>query len=614
MTTGEARSLGSRRAWRAAWPWLAAAASGGLATLCLEPWNQDWLPWLALTPLLAAVWTTVDAHAATHAAATGRFARLWRTRAMRGFALGYVAGMVFFWCAFYWLRQVTGVGWFIMPFYMGLYFAVWGSFMATVAKPWAGQPALAPTGGISAARSVLRAPAPASTSALLRSRWNLWFAFLGAAAWVGLEWVRGWMFSGFGWNDLGVGLHRQVPFLQVAEWTGVGGVSFLAAFVNVIAVATVLRFALEVRSHRIRPHFDFTLTVAGLLLVFSYGIRAVRSSEQALARPGAATTLTVAAVQANIAQTDKWNPSMEGPIRDTYSRLSRRAMAARPRLLLWPEAATPYGMFDGRSDTFQYVTGVAKETGCNLLLGSLDYDFGKDGHAEADYNAAMMLATGAERFQVYRKIHLVPYGEYVPFRHSFPLFAWLLRDVVPGDFAFGREPGVFTTNEPFLRIAPLICFEDTIGELARQPVLRGAELLVNITNDGWFGTTAANRQQLAESVFRAVENRRPLVRCANTGVTAFIDRDGRVVKTLRMAGTGSVFGEGVLTGDVQVPTDGALTFYTRHGELFSEACAAAAGLMAFLRGWRFLRGRELRRRRERSAEQPASAETLETVP
>ena len=273
MTTETARNPGgSRFSWRAVWPWLAAASSGGLATLCLAPWNQEWLCWLALTPLLVAVWLTTDAPARLagegESRASGRLARVWRTRWMRGFALGYVAGLVFFWWAFYWLRQVTGIGWFILPFYMGLYFAVWGGFMATVAKPWTSKAPvpLESTTRVSAARSVFRTPEPATSSALLRSRWNLWFAFLGAAAWVGLEWVRGWMFSGFGWNNLGVGLNRDVPFLQIVEWTGVGGVSFVAAFVNVIAVATVLRFILEVRTHRVRPHFDFTLTIAGLLL------------------------------------------------------------------------------------------------------------------------------------------------------------------------------------------------------------------------------------------------------------------------------------------------------------------------------------------------------------
>ena len=498
------------------------------------------------------MWLTVDAFTRRRVlrqpdAGRGCGRDAWDARVRAGLR---AAGLVFFWCAFYWLRQVTGVGWFILPFYMGLYYAVWGWFMATVARnPGPRKPVATTTPGwrrrpgrCSAPRNRRRTPRCCARVGTCGSR----------------SWGRrcGWGWNGcaagcspgFGWNDLGVGLHAIVPFLQIVPWTGVGGVSFLAAFVNVIAVATVLRFALEVRSHRIRPHFDFTLTIASLLLVFSYGIRAVRTSERDAAQPGESLTLRVAAVQADIAQTDKWDPAMEKPIRQTYQQLSEAAMAARPQLLLWPEAATPYGMFDGRSDTYAWVTGLARRAGCNLLFGSLDYDFGTDGHAQADYNAAMMLATGSDRPQVYRKIHLVPYGEYVPYRHSFPLFAWIVGDQVPGDFARGTEPGVFETNGPSVRLGPLICFEDTIGSVARQPVLRGAQLLVNITNDGWFGTTAANQQQLAESVFRAVENRRPLVRCANTGVTAFIDRDGRITQTLRMPDTGSVFGRGRADG------------------------------------------------------------------
>lgn len=595
------------------WPLVAALTSGGLATLCFAPWDEEWLCWLALTPLLAALWSlegdVPEADVLPGQAARFRwFRRLAGKRWARGVALGYAAGLVFFWGAFYWLYQVTGIGWFILPFYMAMYFAAWGGFMATVGRPADGRAVVAAPVRFSAASSVFRTPEPASTSPLLRSRWNLWFAFLGAATWTGLEWVRGWMFSGFGWNDLGVALHGNVAFLQIVPWTGVGGLSFLAAFVNVIAVATVRRFTLEVRTHRIRPHFDFTLTITALLLVFTYGVHRVRTAGREAAQPGATIPLRVAAVQAGIPQNEKWNPALEEQIRAKYTRLSEAALATHPQLLLWPEAATTFGMFDGASDTKAFVDGIADAAGCNLLLGSLDYDFGPDGHAQADYNAAMLRATGEERYQIYRKMHLVPYGEYVPFRHSFPLFAWIVGKQVPGDFAFGTEPVVFLTRDPAVRLGPLICFEDTLGRVARQPVRLGAQVLVNLTNDGWFGTTAANQQQLAESVFRAVENRRPLVRCANTGVTAFIDANGRVTERLRDPVTGSVFAAGILSGVVQVPTNPTLTFYTLHGEVFSGACFAAAGLLAFLRLWRRLRGAELRRRKARPAKTREPAE------
>ena len=595
------------RWWRGTIPWLAAALSGGLLTLCLSPWDQQWLCWLALTPLLAVLWAEDD----RDQAASPRPAPRWRwqgwlrTRWARAFWLGYVAGLVYFWGAFYWIWVVTEPGWVVLGFYMACYVALWSVFVAMVARPWS---VPAPAGARPPRRPTLVDPAPAlAASPLLRSRWNLWFAFLGASAWVAVEWVRGWMFSGFGWNDIGVGLHSNLPFIQIAEWTGVGGLSFLAVFVNVIFVATVRRFALEVRLHRVRPHFDFTLTIAGLLIVFSFGVHLLQRSAK---QPGATVPLRVAAVQAGIPQLEKWDPSREAGILDAYRDLTDEAIATRPQLLLWPEAATPYGMYDSRGSTFAFVMDIAKRSGANFLFGTLDYDFGPDGHAQADYNAAMFVPAGSEKVQAYRKIHLVPYGEYVPYRHDFPLFAWIVGDQVPGDFARGTVPGVFTTSDPAMRVAPLICFEDTLAPLVREPVLRGAQLLVNITNDAWFQHTAASRQQLAEATFRTVENRRPLVRCANTGVTAYLDADGRITQMLRQP-DGNIFEAGVLAGVVNVPVDGPLTFYTRHGDVFSVACALAAGLAAFLAGWRRLRQMEIQRRRERRA--PA-IETPAVVP
>ena len=595
--------------WLGIWPWAAALLSGGLLVFCLSPWEQDWLCWLALTPLLAAVWffpaalpspELADAPASRVRRFRARFARWRRQRWVRCFLLGYVCGLVYIWGAFYWLTTVTVPGWFILGPYMACYPAVWSVFVGTLAWPgptpapeavgssWrGGQPA---GGGL-----FVWNPLPASGSPLLRSRWNLWFAFLAAASWVGLEWVRGWLFSGFGWNDLGVALHGNLPLLQIAEWTGVGGLSFVAAFVNVIAVATVARFFLEVRTHRVRPHFDFTLTLAGLMVLIALGVRTLKHSQDEITLPGAAVPLRVAAVQAAIAQNEKWDPTRADRIIQTYEELTDTALGTRPQLLLWPEAATPYGMFDSRGQTLQTTMGVANRGKCNLLFGTLDFDFGADGRSQADYNAAMMVIPASEHVQVYRKIHLVPYGEYVPYRKQFPPIAWIVGDQVPGDFAFGTEPTVFETANPDVRVAPLICFEDALGELTRQPVLRGAQLLVNVTNDAWFQRTAASRQHFNEAVFRTVENRRPLVRCANTGVTAFVDRDGRVTQLLRQP-DGTIFGQGILAGVVDVPIAGELTFYTRHGDVFSMACATAAGLAAFLYGWRKLRRVELRRR------------------
>jgi apolipoprotein N-acyltransferase len=187
------------------------------------------------------------------------------------------------------------------------------------------------------------------------------------------------------------------------------------------------------------------------------------------------------------------------------------------------------------------------------------------------------VTAGGKEVQVYHKIHLVPFGEYVPLRHSFPLFAMVASRWVPGDFNRGEDYTVFRLTSDRTAVAPLICFEDTVGELTRQFVNRGADLLVNVTNDGWFLHTAGSHQHLANSIFRCIETRRPMVRAANTGVTCFVNEFGRVTQILR-DDTGNSFTEGVLTGDVNVPQDRQLTFYTRHGELFAQLCAASTTL------------------------------------
>src|SRR5205807_339674 len=161
------------------------------------------------------------------------------------------------------------------------------------------------------------------------------------------------------------------------------------------------------------------------------------------------------------------------------------------------------------------------------MLGTLDFE------DEHDYNAALLVSNGGERMQAYRKIHLVPFGEYIPLRHSFPLFAAIAGTWVAGDFAPGTEHTVFALTDPNVRVAPLICFEDTVGDLVRRFVSNGANLLVDVTNDAWFLHSSGSQQHLANAIFRCVENRRPMVRAANTGVTGFVDEFGRVTQILQ---------------------------------------------------------------------------------
>src|SRR6266576_3602920 len=454
------------------WPWLAAICSGLLYAGCFAPFNLIWLCWIALTPLMSAIWFSGN-----------ESRRPW----LRNLALGYVAGLAFFWTVFCWLTTVTVLGWFVLQFYMAIYIALWAWFCGLL-RPRETREQSGRTTKWDQMLIHARSTAAPPRSPWTKSANNLVLAFLLAGGWTAQEWLRGWVFSGWGWNGLGVALHGNWPLIQIAEFTGVAGLSFMVAFANVILLTTGRRLILEARTHTTRPHFDLTLTMATIVGVLTFGLRASQVS-----------------------------PPTK-PLRD----------------------------------------------------------------------AALLVSDGGERMQVYRKVHLVPFGEYVPGRYRVPLLARIVGDQVPGDFTAGKEYTVFGLTNSDVQVAPLICFEDTLGELARRFLLPsetnpGANLLVDITNDGWFLHSGGSHQHLANAIFRCVETRRPMARAANTGVTCFINEFGRVTQLLR-DDTASTFTEGVLTGAIKIPTEHELTFYTRHGELFAKVCAAitaVAILMVF---------------------------------
>jgi apolipoprotein N-acyltransferase len=523
------------------WPWLAAIATGLLVTACFPPFTQSWLCWIALTPLIVAIWFSGENS---------------RRRWLRNLLLGYLAGIVFFTGTFGWLGALGdlyqdfflhGLS-FLLSIYLGLHFAFWAWFIGLI-KP----------------------------EAFTASWRNLLVAFVAASAWVAHEWTRGWLFTGFGWNGLGVALHAEWPMIQIAEFTGVVGLSFAIAFANIIAVTTPLRLFAEARTHRMRPHFDLTLTMVGIVALLAFGLHRAQDSSPA-------KTVRVAAVQASVPQLQKFDPRFTGEVFERFRRLSEIALGANPPpdLLVWPESSMPDPVRDQNSESYRFIADFSAAMKTNLMLGTLDAE---DSH---DYNAAVLISNGGEQVQIYRKIHLVPFGEYIPLRHSFPLFAVVASTWVPGDFTAGTKHTVFNLTNTDIRVAPLICFEDTVGDLVRRFVLNGANLLVDVTNDGWFLHSSGSSQHLANAIFRCVENRRPMVRAANTGVTCFVNEFGRVTQILQ-DDTGNTFTEGVLSGSVNVPLataspsgggqDRHLTFYALHGEWLAELCACATAIV-----------------------------------
>jgi apolipoprotein N-acyltransferase len=461
-----------------------------------------------------------------------------------------------------------------MCIYMSLYWGVWGAFAATVGRPRIG-------GGGEITNHKSPITNTAGTTALFSfSIESLRSAFLNASLWAGLEWARGIVLTGFNWNGLGVPLAGELALVQAADIVGVAGLSFMPVFCACVAFNTALRFREEARTARVRPHLDFFCAVALVLADFIYGFRILSAPP-----PKDTTSLRVLLVQQNIAQVVKWGHEQDEAIYQGYGKLTR-PFAGSTDLVIWPESALPLPFHHPGHVTF--LNDVLALGDFSLLTGVDIFEEGKP-----NYTGAALMRGSVDRHQLYRKVHLVPFGEFLPLR-SVPLMQKILGGVLPGDFTRGSSTEPLTLEKPGgVQIIPLICFEDTFGRLARKFVRDNPQLLVNCTNDGWFLHSSENEQHLASARFRCIELRRPMVRAANTGVTCVIGADGRIRPEDRLAHgrTGSVFVEGVLSREIMLEKHPPRTFYARHGDAFSVALLAIAAFAAASAVWR---GRALR--------------------
>jgi apolipoprotein N-acyltransferase len=391
--------------------------------------------------------------------------------------------------------------------------------------------------------------------------------------WVALELARARLLTGFPWGLLGYSQYRNLPLLQAAGLGGVYLVSFLVLGVNAAVALLVVRA---------RGGGDGEArgvpAAAGALLVLAAAAHACGAV--ALRRPpggAAGPPVPVAAIQANVPQERKWSAAAADAILADLERLTRQAAGAGARLIVWPESSSPYSIRvpardgdDGGAPRvlphgpyLERLFGLAAETGATLLIGTVDYRV-VDGRLRA-FNSAARLGPDRSLGPVYDKIHLVPFGEYVPLQRLLFFVDRMARGAI-ADFA----PGVSVEPIPTFwgGAAAFICYEAIFPELVRRLAAREPAFLVNITNDAWFGRTSAPAQHLAMAVVRAVETRRDLLRAANTGISAVIDPRGRIVGHTRLMETA------VLAGTV-TPRSGR-TLYVRSGDVFAWACAILA--------------------------------------
>jgi len=372
--------------------------------------------------------------------------------------------------------------------------------------------------------------------------------------WTALEYARRHTFFGFPWVLLGYSQQQLLPFAQLATITAVYGVSFL-----VCAVSSLLAYAAVTPS---APRRRAALAGVAVLLAGAWGWGSWQM-RQPLRETG---RVMVGLVQGGVRQADKWLPENAWANVGRHLQLTEQAAAQGARLVVWPESAVPF-LFDEDPGVAALLKETAVRRRVYLLFGNDDRERSADGRGRIYVGAKLLDPSGALVAR-YRKMQLVPFGEYVPLQPLFTLggrfAAKLVQEV--SDFSPGSEATTGVVDGH--RVGGYICYEAIFPDVVRRFAAGGAELLVNITNDAWYGTTSAPHQHLAMAAFRAIENRRYMVRAANTGITAIVDPWGRVSDPTRLFDTTVLVRE--------VPFVAETTFYTRHGDLFAQACVALA--------------------------------------
>lgn len=369
--------------------------------------------------------------------------------------------------------------------------------------------------------------------------------------WVATELGRTYLLTGFPWVLLGYSQARTLPVVQLASVLGVYGVSALVAAVSAALTLTVVR----------RSYVPAAGVVGAVLLVTVWGAdRVARADLLRLGEP-----LEVGLVQGNVDQAEKWDRERASGIFSQYLRMTREAIDRGAQMVVWPESSTPF-TFDVDETATEAIRGMARETGVPILLGSNEIDRAVGQY----YNSAYLIRADGATGGVYRKMHLVPFGEYVPLRRLL-FFAQPLVQAV-SDFSPGREATVLGVDGH--RISTAICYEIVYPDLVRRFVANGSELLTTITNDAWFGDSSAPYQHFAQASMRAVENGRYLVRAANTGISGIVDPYGRVLFETR------VFQPAVVLGAVRYLD--AATIYTRIGDVFAYASVVATIAMLLI--------------------------------
>ncbi len=451
----------------------------------------EWAPlaWVAMAPLLCAL--------------DGQ-------KPWPAFRRAYLCGFLFFAATIGWFVYVTYIGAFLLVAFLSLYFAVFGLMFVYFQK------------------------LPVTPR-----------VFVLASGWVALEFIRAHLFSGFGWVMLGHSQYKNLWLIQIADKTGVYGVSFLMILVNLLIFETW-----RARSLLLKANIA-VIAILSVVLIYGFWVTGQKKYYK---------MVKVGIVQPNIPLKVDWDEGRKPWIIAKTIQLTQKLRNQKLDLIVWPETSLP-GVISDAPFLTNEIQAAAASLHTPILIGSIAKKGGQY------YNSAFLIGADGQMLGRYDKIHLVPFGEYLPLR---PILGWISKFVPLDDFTSGKTYKIFSIAPSQKKFGVMICFEDTLGYLRRHFAQAGADFFVNMTNDAWFRDTKAPFLHLQAAVFGCVENHRSLARAANTGVSALVDPWGRIIAAVGDGKGKEIFVEGTALGSL--PLNHEKTFYTKYGDIFTYLC------------------------------------------
>jgi apolipoprotein N-acyltransferase len=549
---------------------IAIIATGLMVAALVPPYSYAGLAWFCMVPLIAALWSLKGRH-----------------RAKKGFVIGYLAGAISFGIQVSWLSTVSWLGPVVLAGYLALYWGLFGAFAASVGNPWHQK------------NGVSETP--------LRSLFN---AFTHASIFAGLEVSRGWMLTGFGWNGLGIAFHETLVISQAADLLGVAGLSMMLVFFQAVLVQAAHRIIKTGTDGKRRPRWDFAVAALSVGLILAYGILRIAMERDKESIPLKALLVQIniphenarvlwAAAQVHMAYEDETLKALQNIADQNEKKLQEAIQKStegsielcNPDWILWPETAltgriirTDDGQWGSWRENVDTISRVRQGGGkFDLIYGAVEIE----GEAREDglyqkedarvYNSIVIEKPDGD-LQTFRKHHLVIFGETIPLINTFPFLQKIYEQQSGqkyyGSFTAGPslEPLKVDLRGKEIQIIPAVCFEDTVPRLTRKFVRKAPQIIVNLTNDGWFKTSSAAAQHFANARFRAIELRRPMLRCANTGVSAAVNTIGSTVnpetgeEQIILDENGSSFVRASRLVELEIPVNPSFSLYAIIGD------------------------------------------------